>query len=273
MPEQRPDLRATQLAFTSYLRDPDQHPIPDGLDERRINVYRQLIFNNVSSLLSDFFPVIRTLLDQAEWDQLVRDFLVTHQADTPYFTQLAGEFVDFLATRQAVQPAYPFLTELAHYEWVELALYISEDSPPQQPVPDNDLQTTSLTLSPVAWPLQYRFAVHRIGVGYCPTEPDEQPASLLVFRDRSESVRFYELQPMALQLLLSIQETPGLVPEQWLSSQADIYNYPDKGRFIAMGMQLLQQLNGLGVLTQSESTRHDSSARPVNNTSTFDSSR
>jgi len=86
-------------------------------------VYRRLFFNNLNSLLAKFFPVLRKIHTDAHWHRFVRGFMQRHKAQTPYFLQLPEEFLDYL--RSEFEPAgddYPFLTELAHYEYAELAL-------------------------------------------------------------------------------------------------------------------------------------------------------
>ena len=42
------DLREQQLQFANHLRNPDRFPAPQGIEERRLLVYRDLFFNNIS---------------------------------------------------------------------------------------------------------------------------------------------------------------------------------------------------------------------------------
>ncbi|MBP6682080.1 MAG: DUF2063 domain-containing protein, partial [Halioglobus sp.] len=51
-----------------------------------------------------------------------------------------------------------------------------------------------------AWLLRYQYPVHRIGPAFRPMQP-EQPAYLVVYRDRGEKVRFMELNPMSARLV------------------------------------------------------------------------
>jgi len=45
-------LRAQQFELTRHLRDPDGVPAPPALEERRVAVYRDLVFRNVEGLLA-----------------------------------------------------------------------------------------------------------------------------------------------------------------------------------------------------------------------------
>ena len=237
------ELFELQKAFTDHLRNPDQVPVPTGLDPRRVGIYSALIFNNLSALLADFFPVIKSILDEEKWDQLVRDFFITHQAETPYFPQVSEEFVHYLSGRQNIAGDPAFLLELAHYEWIELYLYMHEGNPPEVPVAESDLLTAPLSLSSIAEPLAYEYPVHLIRGDYQPNESGEQGTFLLVFRDRDESVRFFELQPFTYQFLEAINENPGLVAGEWLRDVAEQLVVSDSTAFIKSGLDMLKKFN------------------------------
>ena len=237
------ELFELQKAFTDHLRNPDQVPVPTGLDPRRVGIYSALIFNNLSALLADFFPVIKSILDEEKWDQLVRDFFITHQAETPYFPQVSEEFVHYLSGRQNIDGDPAFLLELAHYEWIELYLYMHEGNPPEVPVAESDLLTAPLSLSSIAEPLAYEYPVHLIRGDYQPDESGERGTFLLVFRDRDESVRFFELQPFTYQFLEAINENPGLVAGEWLRDVAEQLVVSDSTAFIKSGLDMLKQFN------------------------------
>lgn len=237
------ELRDIQKAFTAHLRDPDNTPVPLGLDERRVGVYSELIFNNVSALLQDFFPVIHSILSAEQWQRMVRDFFISHQSQTPYFMELSGEFANYLAQGQLLSGYPDFLPELAHYEWVELALYTLDEDPPAEAIEPDLLADTPLHLSPLAEPLAYEFPVHLIKPDYQPAEPGENPAYLLVMRDTDETVRFFELQPLSFQLLHDIRQNPGLIARDWLTDLADQLDIDEIPQFVSNGITLLQSFN------------------------------
>ena len=118
-------LRKQQFALARHLRDPARHAPPPGIEARRMRVYRELFFNAIEGLLAGGFPVIRATLGDVRWKQLVRAFYATHRSRTPLFPQVAGEFVDWLESDAAGEQA-KWLSELAHYEWVEQALWTSD---------------------------------------------------------------------------------------------------------------------------------------------------
>ena len=246
------ELATLQKAFTEHLRDPDNTPVPKGLDKRRMSVYSELIFSNLSALLSDFFPVIKSILSDAAWHQMVRNFFISHQSQTPYFMEIAGEFVEYLSQSQLISELPDFLTELAHYEWLELALFTMEEDPPESAIDPISLGSTPLSLSPLAQPFAYQFPVHQIRAGFLPSKPNDTPSLLMVARGLDESVRFYELQPLSFQLLHEMQQNPGLVPNEWLAAVANQIKVENKPEFISNGITLLQSFNEQKLFTSGQ---------------------
>jgi RNA polymerase sigma factor (sigma-70 family) len=58
--------------------------------------------------------------------------------------------------------------------------------------PEGDLMRGYPIASPLAWPLAYRWPVHRLAPGFQPAEPPAVPTFLVVYRDDSDAVRFLE---------------------------------------------------------------------------------
>lgn len=249
------DLRARQLAFAAHLRDPDRCPAPDDVEDRRMGVYRELIFNNLESLLAGYFPVIHGILPGDHWKGLVRDFLIRHRARTPLFTELAQELLDFLHRERVGHPDDPpFLLELAHYEWVELALLISDEEPDLSGVdPGGDLLAGAPVLSPLAWPLSYRFPVHRISPKLQPAEAPVEATHLIAYRNGAEVVEVMETNAVTQRLLSLLVENPIAAGRTLLGRIAAELGHPKPEQIVAFGAQLLGDLRQRGVLL---GTRH-----------------
>jgi hypothetical protein len=197
------DLRDSQLRMARYLRDPKHRPPPEGIEERRLKVYRDLIFNNVEGFIRGGFPVLRSLYNDEDWYDLVRHFMDGHRCSSPYFLEISQEFIRYLLEEHTARECDPpFIAELAHYEWVELALDVAtEELPPVQ----RSVTANRLVLSPLAWVLSYQYPVHRIGPGFQPEAPDEG-CYLVVYRDRSDVVQFMEINAATARLLALFRE-------------------------------------------------------------------
>lgn len=241
-------LRAQQFELTRHLRDPAASPAPAGIEDRRLGIYRDLLFNNIASLLSGNFPVIENTLGEERWQRLVRDFYREHRCHTPLFAEIAREFQRYLQDLDAVDP--PFLLELAHYEWVELALQLSEATAPRDDagVADADVLERVPNLSPLAWPLAYAWPVHRIGPDFQPSQPPAAPTLLLLRREAGGEVRFSELSPLAYRLLQRLEESPQLSGREQLRALAAEAGSDDETAFLDMGAALLRQMRATGVI-------------------------
>ena len=209
--------QATQRAFAAHMRDPARTPPPADIEPRRIAVYTDLFFNNIDSLLSANFPVIRSLYTDDAWRVLVREFYRDHRCHTPLFTDIGREFIRYLEMRSDETPGpspsqiEPFLLELAHYEWSELALTIDEsDITAIAHDPDGDVVDGIPLASPLARVLAYRFPVHRIRADFRPQEPPAQPTLILLTRDRDDELHFLEIEPLTALLFERLQRNEAI---------------------------------------------------------------
>ena len=174
--EKRPGFVRKQYEFAAHIRNPKQHPRPADVEDRRMAIYRNLFYNNVEGFVSGGFPVLRKLYDDTDWHRMVRDFFARHRSHTPYFLEIAQEFLSYLEHERDPQPEDPpFLGELAHYEWVELALSISDEEPDWKSIDaKGDPMSGRPALSPLAWLLSYQYPVHEIGPELIPDAPGDE---------------------------------------------------------------------------------------------------
>ena len=239
-------LLKSQMQFTQHLRNPDAVPVPAGLDKRRMGIYTGLIFHNISALMMDFYPVIYSITPKADWDALIREFFINYRAETPYFPKLADEFLQFLMQRPGTNHEPEYLVPLAHYEWLELCLFTSESELFDTPLSDTELRTEKVSLTELAIPVAYDFPVHQIRENW---DQEKRATAILLFRDKSDSVRFFELQPLAFELLSNMQLEGGLHIVNWLATKAHALKQPDEKAFIDFGFKLVQQFNEENLLT------------------------
>lgn len=250
MPERRADFQRVQYGFAAYIRDPSRNPPPDDVAPVRMRMYRELFFNNIESFIGAGFPVLKSILDGERWLELVGDFFRRHRCRTPFFVEIAEEFLDYLQNERGERPDDPpFLLELAHYEWVELALAVADGSVPKYA---DELGADPLirvvALSALAWPLAYRFPVHRLCPEFQPAEPEAEPACLVVYRDRTDAVKFLEVNTVTFRLLETLRETGPRRGADLLRHLADRLQYPDPAILLAHGAEILQGLGNRGVI-------------------------
>lgn len=239
-----------QKAFARHIRDPERAPAPGDVEDRRMAVYRELFYNNIQGFLAGNFPVIRKLLDDRRWHALCRDFFAEHHSHTPLFPELPREFLRYLQDRRGAREGDPpFLLELAHYEWVELALMLDDHEIEQVPAqPDGDLASGVPVVSPLAWMLAYDFPVHRIRPDYQPDEPPSEKTYLVVYRDGDDKVRFLELNPVSARLLSLLKEDAGRTGLECLETIAGELGHADPATVIRAGREVLDDLRQRDIL-------------------------
>lgn len=244
-----PGFLELEGSLAAYVRDPSRNPPPPGVEERRLEVYRRLIFNGVEACMSSAFPLSRGVLGASAWEALLRDYLSRHRADNPLFPQVPRELLRYLEEVRGPRAADPpWLLELAHYEWVELAL--AEDPREVDEAgadPAGDLLAGVPVLSPLAWALQYRFPVHRFRPGLVPAEPGG-PTFLLAYRDRADAVGLLELNPVTARLVALLTGETGLTGGEALARVALELGEPDPERVRRSGLEVLSELRRRGVV-------------------------
>jgi hypothetical protein len=269
--ESRPHFQNLQLQFAAHLRNPTKVAYqPEGeapIEARRLAVYEQLFFNNIESFFSQIFPVCAAILGELRWQQIVREYMVKHQARTPLFHALGAEFLDFFETEfEPIESDPDFLLELAHYEWVELALSVSTelgfaddelDSLKQMAdsksvseaiaLPQANLDA-AYQLSPVAWPLAYEWPVHQLSKEFQPSEKPSQATTLLVYRRETKDddfIEFMTLMPLLYQwlMILDVSDSARIGFE----TVAEPYHLPPD-KLAGFAQQTLQELVDLKIL-------------------------
>ena len=244
------DFRDIQYAFAKHIRDPENNPAPTDAEDRRMAIYRELFFNNLRNLISQTFPVLKKLHSPEKWSDFVRQFMVRHQASTPYFLEIPNEFLQFLQNEyEADEDDYPFLVELAHYEWVELALSVSDEENELDGIdPDGDLLEGVPVKSKLAWLFGYQFPVHRISEDFRPTEPGEQPTFLAICRKSNDDMDFMELNPVTARLLELVEANDGRTGRELLEDLAKEIGFADTDQLVQHGQQALKDMRDAEII-------------------------
>ena len=262
-----PGLLRMQQSWSGYLRAPTQTERPAGTAARRIDVYAELLRNNIRGFIDQCFPLCRASVSAACWENLIEGFFsqgTWHHS--PFFHEIPRAFVDFLQSQpgaqsqpqsqeqeqeqeqgqgqgqeqmpsqervssqaqearghsqmQASEPGHervvattrgsapertpaceeasrpPWFADLAHYEWLELAVETAPDVPAQ-------VGPQGLALAAGPQPAGYEWPVHTIGPGAAEVQP--ATTFVAVYRNRQHVVRFSVLTPAAAQLLATLQ--------------------------------------------------------------------
>lgn len=201
-------FQQVQRQFIAYLRDPEHEVLPEGLSEQGAGIYGDLLYNKFNDCLALCFPVTQSLLGEAAWQQLIKDFIAQHLCISPYYRQIPDEFIHYLQIEWTNTTQLPYLIELAHFEWTEMYLAISEaeiSADFDTITVNKDCLNYRPLFAPVLQLLHYVYPVHRINLDYQTTEPPEQATHILAFRDTKEAVQFIELNSATARLVELLQ--------------------------------------------------------------------
>lgn len=241
-------FQQTQYDFTAHLRDPAINPIPQNMEDRRMKIYRDLIYNNIETFISSGFPILRSLIDEDPWNEMMRAFVSHHKSHTPYFLEISQEFLRYLQEERKASPEDPsFMLELAHYEWVELALDVSPEEIPDIDTRAADLLLSKPEVSPLAWRLPYEYPVHLLGPEYQPQEPPEQATFVVVYRNRAQEVKFLETNAVTIHLL-QLFEDQEITARDALKLIAEQLGHDSPDAVLNSGKELVEQLYSLEIL-------------------------
>ncbi len=277
-------LQDYQAAFTSHLRDPALYARPNGTRAARMAVYREIVFNNICASLTACFPVLHSMLGKRMFKRLMRDCFRYGQFESPLFQDIPAAFVAYLQnhasdaqqdvetnfhtqTHAAEKPAQgnasllvpAYAAELAHYEWLELAISRQPTRPigaEHLPVVDSAeaLATQVIALTEAHYLAQYRYAVHSLSRRN--RQPTPAATQLLIYRTRSHTIQFVVLNGLTAALLAQIQAQPGMTVEGHLDRLAkQLPAYP-RDNLIQGGLQTvfaLYQQSALCIVNTPES--------------------
>ncbi len=237
----KPSFKQAQVEFAAHIRNPDTSPIPDHIENRRMDIYRELFINSISGLLAGSFPVMKSLYTEQGWKALVRNFFRTEHNKTPHFPEIPREFVEYLKHHKA-DLNKPFLYELAHYEWIELHLEKHNIEISNNHQWDN---TTLLNTIPVVSPLAklqaYQYPVHQVKISHQPKEVLPNPLFMLIWRNTEYQVHFSELNPFSALLLETLINNNNLTGQQVLEHLGNQHQHPDINQFVQFGLQTMSQ--------------------------------
>lgn len=175
-----------------------------------MRIYVDLFYRNVEGFLSRAFGAARRLLPDARWHALVRGFYRHHRCASPHFHEIPRQFLDYLEAEPDMLEDLPFVRELCRFEWALMALDRADAELPPPGRPTEPLAQSCFALSPLAWPLHFRYPVHRLAPAAA-RPPDEPPAPppqdtwLIAWRDREDRVRVMESNAATARLLARLE--------------------------------------------------------------------
>lgn len=245
-----PRFQQLQQQMTDWLRKPDSKPAPD-VELHRLTIYREIFFNNVRDFVENAYPLLKSLLLASEWSALIDEFFAEHRCKSPYFRDISLEFRTWMESRQPeLLQAHPWIQEVLHFEWMELAVECAEEGESDDPVaPDGNLLDGVPVVTACVWPLAYRWPVHRlIDEGHPQDEPPATPTCLIAYRDDKDRAHFVEVSAMTVRVIELLKGDNSQSGRVVLERLADEVGHSDVTGFVAAGQAMLTDLRTQGIL-------------------------
>jgi hypothetical protein len=237
-------FQQVQHQFVAYLRSPEQNEKPVDVRQERLDVYRELLFNNVSGFVSSAFPVLKSLYSEQAWQQRLQLFFAGYRCESPFFLSIAMSFLDFLQDQYELQSDDPvFMLELAHYEWLELELATRKA---QVGLAVMDLKQQALQLSDLASVQAYQYPVHKICIEFQPTEAEA--SFLLIHRNSDDEVKFIALNQLTTLLLEVLAQQPGLTLTELVGQLSPYVPQLDPTQLLSGAEQILLNFAEKGIV-------------------------
>ncbi|ADY81180.1 hypothetical protein BDGL_000594 [Acinetobacter pittii PHEA-2] len=200
-------FQTMQRQFCDWIRDPDLE-IPQALPVQRMQIYRDLLFNNVSSFINLVYPVARAMLPELKWQQVLSEFFQKAECHSPLYNDISLEFREYLTEQQhPILQEYPWLAELLQFEWIELYLDTVE-------IEDVVLhENYAWQLSTQVWVLVYQYPVYTWTTLMIPEQVEPMPGAIMVWRDEQDKVCIEQLSPLFAMVIEQLTQNVKLTDQ------------------------------------------------------------
>ena len=209
----------------------------------RIKIYRELVRNSFSDISVNIYPFTYKLLSK-NWDKLLSDYLEKYPPSSPILNKVVENLSVYLSIRKDILKKYPFISELARYEWIEVEVYEREGSVQKNKV---------LSLNPIYEICTFQYAIPEIVEMIEDNRPlgkiYKQKTNVLIYRDPKDfSVRFFELSTSTLAFIDLLKS--GFSIDMVIYFLANAYQIDENGyrAFEKEAMKLVRTLKNNRIL-------------------------
>lgn len=220
MPKTNPTLKERQEQLAQGLLQPDGFTSLAHLDlpDDKLKIYNGLMTSTLESCISGIYPLTSKLLKSVsingfKFKTLAEEYRRKHPNQSYRLLPAVENFPAFLTTQENLTNQFPFLPEMAAYEWEESLLENAED-----PLSDETIKAEVPTQgnwdslqpvwNPVSTILELNFDIPNVMNTIMESEtieeinPESKKTWVLIFRaPTSFKVRFFILNPLTMALL------------------------------------------------------------------------
>lgn len=200
-------FQATQQQFCNWIRSP-QSELPKALPAERMQIYRDLLFNNVCSFINLVYPVTRAILPELQWQKLLNEFFQKAKCDSPFYNDISLQFREYLTDWQHTSlKEYPWLAELLQFEWLEL--YLDTVEIEKRIVTRQD----EWQLNTQVWVLVYQYPVYQWSSSMSISDVVPMPSAIIVWRNNQDHICLERLSPLFAMLIEQLNQKELVEPD------------------------------------------------------------
>lgn len=217
-----------------------------GVEARRLALYQELMFNTVAESLQSIYPYTYQFMsangrDAKIWEALVEDYRRAYPNPSHKLMGAVEHFPEFLSQQEDWLAQYPFLSELALYEWLEMQVLNLPDSHPPMahphglpsldelahyaPVwnPSRVLQHFEYPIPELITLIQTHVELENPSNAEAELKTEPQPLDILIYRDpHLLHVRFFCLNGLTNLLIQLSTAQPGVAYREILEQLREI---------------------------------------------------
>lgn len=227
-----------------------------ALDAEGIELYSQLIGYGHRDAIDSIYPGCAKLIGE-KWDEVVDDYLQKYPPNHWRLNMIASRFPQYISQYGASWLGqFPFLAELADYEWIELELMEKDIEIIVSQAPSFDSPEAFSKFGPVVNPTlvvrQYSYPITKI-VDHLQADElfvyhaDQDKVKVAIYRHpETHMCKFLELSEVAFQVITKA-ESSKLSFKDLLEQGALPYSGADPQAAVVNFLELSEKLQDLGL--------------------------
>ena len=199
------DTYDLQKQLAEYCRDGKSVEI-DGTRAERLPQYRRLVFNVMFGIVEKAFPIMRSILEEADFRKLVEIYLSKHEAQESQVWKVPGEFASYFQQHPPLLlEDHPYLIDLMKLEWMEILVYNRENREIMPYIRQELHNDVELVLNPECELVDFNYPVFR--GSWDLMQGLKSTYHLMVFRNPfTFKVHFMEVSPLHIVLLEKLKK-------------------------------------------------------------------
>ena len=196
-----------QRKLVAYTRSGVEEHIP-GTKQEGISRYRDMIYNIVNDSLGKAYPLTKKIFSVDEWNFAVKEYFSNHACQSPFLWRMPFEFYTYIKDHaEALDDKYPFLADLLLYEWIEIEVFMMEDTDIEYRS-DGQLENSRLVLNPACVIQYFQYPVYNKELQKI-TRANKGHYFLLTYRNPlTGEVSFLEIAPMFARMIELLAQEP-----------------------------------------------------------------